>query len=120
MDLSAQKYYSFDTINISWNEIKEINGAMSPPNKIIESYFISGDTLIEDNAYFKIYRKSDNDSNYIGCFREKEKKIFYIGVDYFDFDTDSAILLYDFTKNVNDTVYTGTWHSIIKKKLIRL
>jgi hypothetical protein len=113
--LSAQKYYPFETTNVVWNELKEsgylkVSGYDYPPNKFIETYFINGDTIINDFKFYKIFIQGSNDSSYIGCFREEDRKVYYNGVDYFHFETDSIILLYDFNKQKNDTIYTGTWH----------
>jgi hypothetical protein len=116
--LSAQKYYPFETSNVVWNELKEYGylkktGDDCPLSKFIETYFISGDTTINDLKFYKIFIKVSDDSSYIGCFREENRKVYYQGVDYFGFDTDSVILLYDFNKQKNDTVYTGTWQRAI-------
>ena len=108
-NLVAQDYYPFDTTLICWNELKE-SGDDLPDHRMIESYFISGDTLITNYKFFKIYKIIDNDSIYMGAFRESNKKILYVGRDYFDFTSDTSVVLYDFTKNVDDTVHTGSWH----------
>jgi hypothetical protein len=116
--LSAQKYYPFETSNAVWNELKESgylkeSGHDYPPNKFIETYFINGDTIINDFKFYKIFIQGSNDSSYVGCFREEDRKVYYNGVDYFHFETDSIILLYDFNKQKNDTIYTGTWHRAV-------
>ena len=97
----------FYTEGISWLELKETGNDMDPPVETIEHYFIEGDTMISGQNYAKIYRYK-NKPEYIGCFRESGKKIYYTGMDYHFFETDSEILLYDFTKALGDTVYTLT------------
>ncbi len=110
----AQKYYPIDTSNVVWNELKEsCSGNTYPPYKFIETYFISGDTIIDNLRFYKIYIRESNDSLYGGCFREEDKRIYYTGADYFGFEIDSVVLLYDFNKQKNDTLYTGTWHWVV-------
>lgn len=113
IELIAQKYFPIDTIGTSWNELKEYGSGKNNPEKWIESYYISGDTLIKTVKYFKIYKKTDTGNCYIGGFREKNKIVYYIGIDYWGFDTDTAVILYDFTKSINDEVLTGVWHKAI-------
>jgi hypothetical protein len=114
MVLIAQIYYPIDTSNVVWNELKESSlGDTYPPYKFIETYLISGDTIIDNQRFFKIFIQESNDSTYVGCFREEDKKIYYSGVDYFGFETDSIVLLYDFNKQKSDTLFTGTWHRIV-------
>jgi hypothetical protein len=117
IELIAQKYFQIDTIGTSWNELKELGSEKPFYEKWIESYYVSGDTLIKSNKYFKVYKNTGIEAHYIGCFREKNKIVSYIGVDYFGFDTDTAIVLYDFNKGINDEVLTGVWH---KDKIINI
>lgn len=107
--MNAQEYNPFDTTHISWNEFYE-SGDWGPDNTLFSSYFISGDTIMENYKYFKIYTSSANDSIYVGAFREYNKVVLYNGLDYWSFNTDTSVVLYDFTKNVGDTVHTGTYH----------
>ncbi|MFW9989179.1 MAG: T9SS type A sorting domain-containing protein [Candidatus Odinarchaeota archaeon] len=112
--LLAQEYYPFDTSNVVWNELKESSmGDTYPPNKIIETFYISGDTIIDNHRFHRIFIDGFNYSTYVGSFREENKKVYYIGVDYFGFESDSVVLLYDFSKHINDTIYTGTWHRVV-------
>ncbi len=107
ISVNAQKYSPFDTTNINWNEFYETEDT---EHLSILGYFISGDTLILDDSYHKIFRASDFDTVYIGAFRESNKEIFYIGQDYWGFDTYTPVVLYDFTQNIGDTIHTGTFH----------
>ena len=110
IELIAQKYFPLDTIGTSWNELKEYGSGKSDPEKWIESYFVSGDTLIKSLKFFKIYKKTETENHYIGCFREKNKIVSYIGIDYWGFNTDTVVVLYDFAKGIDEEVYTGAWH----------
>lgn len=110
IELVAQNYFPFDTVGTSWNELKEYGSGKSGPEKWIESYYVSGDTLIKTIKYFRVYKKTESKNYYVGCFREKNKIVSFIGTDYFGFKTDSAVVLYDFTKKIDDEVHTGVWH----------
>ncbi len=110
ISLSAQDYFKIDTVNISWNERVEYG---EPPTSVIQKYIITGDTIIDGLKYFKILETSNEVSRYIGCFREENKIVKYIGEDYWGFHSDTAVVLYDFNKTIGDTIYTGTWHQNI-------
>ncbi|HKK59887.1 MAG TPA: T9SS type A sorting domain-containing protein [Salinivirga sp.] len=106
MHASAQDYYPFDTANISWTE-REILG--EPPETTYYHYFVEGDTVIDDQKYFKIFEDQDSAYSYMGAFREENRIVYYRGMDYWMFEPDSTVVLYDFTKDVGDTVYTGPY-----------
>lgn len=106
----GQKYYPINTISSNWNEIEVMSYDFEVPFETIKGYYINGDTIIEGFEYFKIYENTNNMIYYMGCIRESNKKIYYKGKDYWGFETDSIVLLYDFTKTINDTIWTGTWH----------
>ena len=84
-------------------------------------YGLSGDTIFEDKTYNKLYLLNDTTLNidsedvYVGGFRQEEKKVWfrpYLPDDYIDYDNPNyprETLLYDFSKNVGDTI----WHNII-------
>lgn len=111
-NMNAQEYSPFDTNHVSWNEFYE-SGDWGPDNILFSSYFISGDTLIDNHKYFKIYTPSDKDSIYVGAFREYNKVVLYYGLDYWGFNTDTSVVLYDFTKNAGDTIHTGTYNQSV-------
>ena len=104
----AQIYQPFDTANISWSE-REILG--EPPETTYHHYFVEGDTVIDGQKYFKIYEDQDSAYSYMGAFREENRIVYYRGMDYWMFEPDSAVVLYDFTKDVGDTVYTGPYEA---------
>lgn len=106
----GQDYHPFDMIHSSWNELKTEGGDYGEPTKMIESYQIHGDTIIDSLKYYKLYENTGDQHQYMGCIRESDKIIYYQGIDYFHFETDSVVKLYDFTKNTGDTIHTGTWH----------
>jgi hypothetical protein len=89
-------------------------------------YGLFGDTVIAGKHYNKLYLLSDTTFNidskdtYIGGFRQEEKKVWYrprlpdnyINYDYPQYSEET--LLYDFSKNVGDTI----WHNIIPNPYI--
>ncbi len=108
MNAQAQDYQPFDTANISWTE-REILG--EPPETTYHHYFVEGDTIFDDQKYFKIYEDQDSAYAYMGAFREENRIVYYRGMDYWHFETDSTVVLYDFSKDVGDTVLTGPYES---------
>jgi hypothetical protein len=84
-------------------------------------YGLSGDTLIEDKSYNKLYLLYDTDLNidsrdkYVGGFRQEDKKVWFRpSRDFFyllynDSPYPEETILYDFSKNVGDTI----WHNSI-------
>jgi hypothetical protein len=75
-----------------------------------EYYGLSGDTIIDNKFYNKLYLLNDTTLNidaedeYYGCFRQEGKKVWYRFPSF-----RNETLLYDFSKNVGDTI----WHDVI-------
>lgn len=102
ISISAQKYVPFPTENASWSQIKWYQGTCDFPCKY--QYKMLGDTLINSTLYQKIYKQNDSLANsvnafYFGALREQAKKIYFRNK-----DCDNEIRLYDFSKNVGDTI----------------
>jgi len=84
-------------------------------------YGLSGDTIISDIVYNKLYLLNDTTLNigkndeYIGGFRQEGKKVWFrpsfplFYPLYDDLPYPEETLLYDFSKNVGDTI----WHNSI-------
>ena len=86
-------------------------------------YGLSGDTIIGDKSYNKLYLLNDTTLNidsknvYVGGFRQDERKVWFRpSSDYFYLPYDDDLpsysketLLYDFSKNTGDTI----WHNSI-------
>jgi len=105
--------FPIDTLNSSWIERNEHGEGK---NLTIEyfRYYVNGDTTFEGQKFFKLYEEEDGrNEKYMGAFREVEGKVYYIGNDYWEFNTDSVVLLYDFTAEIGDTVETGSWQEYI-------
>jgi len=82
-------------------------------------YGLSGDTIINDMIYNKLYLLNDTTLNigledvYVGAFRQEGKKVWYRH--YFPYPQyPEETVLYDFSKNVGDTI----WHNIIPNDVI--
>lgn len=69
-------------------------------------YTISGDTIINQISYHKLWEcdRFNNLLTNLGFLREEDKKIYYrVHISLCRF-TENEILLYDFTKQVGDTI----------------
>lgn len=108
--VGAQKYVSFPTENAEWN-VRYISIWKTPPiDTTLLKYSLQGDTIINSIIYKEVSLNIGTDSipiyKGVGGLREQNKKIYYCGESYnnyrFDFNEQ---LLYDFTKQVGDTVW---------------
>ncbi|OQA01209.1 MAG: hypothetical protein BWY70_00459 [Bacteroidetes bacterium ADurb.Bin408] len=96
----AQNYVPFPDSNAVWSQIKTNDYGQSDKYQ----YRISGDTIISSVQYHKLFMQYDSllnfsNSIYVGAIREQSKKIFFLH-SYCQNETR----LYDFTKNVGDTI----------------
>lgn len=128
----GQQYVPFPTANAQWNIClsRSIDNSFSSPYiKSITSYFIQGDTVINDKTYHKLYSKSDElGTRFYGGLREEDKRIYYLscGTGGYSLQVKSLsndlkdclkqqirysadeVLLYDFNKNrVGDSLITN-------------
>jgi hypothetical protein len=104
--------------NPIWKFYKSIGGSCIESGEF--NYYLSGDTMINSLMYKKLFSKGymnglDGpgegcvayhnewiDEEPIGFLRQESKKIFYINSSTYCSETE--ILLYDFDKNLNDTI----------------
>lgn len=103
ISMDAQQYVPFPTNNASWSEI-HIQQGYCEPYGCKTQYKILGDTTINSVLYHKIYEQDDPLQSsvgtfYIGGMREMSKKIFFLSK-----YCNQEIRLYDFSKNVGDTI----------------
>lgn len=112
VNLTAQKYDPFPTENAQWNVFYASKWEDSPNDTILFQYSLQGDTTINNTTYRKVCRNIGTiaQSIYkgIGGLREQDKKIYYYGLSYaerFGILFNHEVLLYDFTKNIGDTVW---------------
>ena len=97
--LQAQTYVPFPDSNATWSEIDFYQGYCYPPSYCKYTLFINGDTIINSQAYHKIYSNDSSSNSYRGGLRENNKRIYY-----FDKDCTHDILLYDFNLNIGDSI----------------
>jgi len=110
----SYKYHPFVFPNSQWNEISW--EAPEPPSYCALSYkyslFISKDTLINNQNYYKIYKSGRSYANcpytaqpyeniYVGAIRQDSvhKKVSFV-----PYENSTDTLLYDFNLNIGDTL----------------
>ena len=104
----SQDYFPFPDSNAIWNEYSiHVEYPTSVSSKT--RYGTIGDTIIDNLEYSKIYRLIDDtclnisNAEYFGAIREENKKIFTLTT----FHGDTEILLYDFSVEEGDTIYSN-------------
>jgi hypothetical protein len=107
--LKSQDYVPFPTENVYWNVYLEYSISESPTDSVLLRYALQGDTIINQITYKKLCIESGDVLNPmiepVGALREEERKIFFLGKDYLGFFHDEEILLYDFNKEIGDTIF---------------
>lgn len=98
--------------NSKWSMfLKDSNWNCSPEEQDeYYNFYIQGDTVIYTTQYFKLFKSGvayydvrfTYEHIYMGAIRDFDNKFFFL-----DKDASNEILLYDFTKNIDDTIYTG-------------
>ena len=106
--VKSQDYVPFPTENAYWNVFYAGTCQEAPPDSMILRYTVRGDTLIDNKTYQKLYLELGDTLNpvirVIGGIREDNKKIYYTGETVLA-ATNGEYLLYDFTKEIGDTIY---------------
>ncbi len=120
LSLKSQDYVPFPTENVNWNVFYAGTCEEAPPDTLMIRYVIHGDTTINEVQYSKLCIESGDLINpkiqAIGGLREFEKKIYYIGQTIIGGGFDDEYLLYDFTKQIGDTIEHdnyGVFYSVI-------
>jgi len=96
-------YVPFPTESAVWRELSM--DELGPCNSgCLSQHVMSGDTTINSTQYHKIYSQEVTsthvqNTNYVGAMREQYKRILYIPK-----DNNNEIRLYDFSKNIGDTI----------------
>jgi hypothetical protein len=118
--LTVHSQVSFPTSDAIWSVQKN---SYDP-----EIYYgLTGDTIINDTTYNKLYLLNDTTLNidendiYIGGFRQKDQKVWFrvnvkdnfaslssLNSHYCEYNNPFETLLYDFSKNSGDTI----WHDL--------
>lgn len=119
--VKSQDYVPFPTENVYWNVFYV--GTCSedaPPDTMIIRYAIHGDTMLNETHYSKLCIESGDTINPkihgIGGLRESDKKVYYRGYTAIGYTNDEEYLLYDFTKQIDDTIKHdsyGGFYSVI-------
>lgn len=101
--VKGQQYFPFPDSGAIWN-----NAHFSYPQQdtMYSQFGIIGDTIFDLTPYHKLYLLNDtsldpSNATYVGAFREESKKIFF-RYNY----CQHEILLYDFTKQVGDSIHS--------------
>ena len=105
LSINAQGYVPFPTGNASWSQIHQQQGSCDIEGYCRFQYKMSGDTTLNSRQYHKIYLENDSlstfgNTQYVGAMREDAKKIYYQPEPSYA----QEIRLYDFSKNVGDTI----------------
>jgi len=110
---NAQKYVPFPTENAKWNVFYASSWYFSPMDTTLLQYSLKGgDTIINEKTYHKFCQNIGTKDNPvyrgIGGIREQDRKIYYCGPPYTlnhnAQGDDFEYLLYDFSKQIGDTV----------------
>jgi len=119
--VKSQKYFPFPTEKVNWNVYFESSCDESPPDTILLRYTIHGDTTINEILYHKLcleYGDTSNPAiNSIGGLREDDKRVYFVGKDFIGYDHYEEVLLYDFSKQIGDTIKhssDGIFYSVIE------
>lgn len=104
----AQDYVPFPAEETSWHVFYAGTCIEGPNDTIVYRFILQGDTLI-DNILFHTLWVSVGDTLIptilpFGAIREEDKKIYYIGNTMLGLNTYEVVLLYDFSKQVGDTI----------------
>jgi len=107
-NLQGQDYNSFLSENPQWNVYLESSMCETSVDTFLLRYYLEGDTLINDTTYQKLILETGDTANpqksTAGGIREVGKKVYYIGEDLLGHPKYEEVLLYDFSKNVGDTI----------------
>jgi hypothetical protein len=106
--IRSQDYVPFPVEHVHWNVFYAGTCQEKAPDTTILRYAFHGDTIIKEELYRKLCLESGDTLNpkirAIGGIREENKQIFYNGETIYTGTGDSEYLLYDFTKQVGDTI----------------
>jgi hypothetical protein len=122
-NLISQNYFPFPEDNVNWNVyfLSGCDDDIQPTTYLIR-YTIHGDTSINEIIYNKLCVESGDILNpkiiSIGGIRELDKKIYFYGQNPLGLSPDGEVLLYDFTRQVGDTIKhdsEGLYYSVIEE-----
>lgn len=106
--LKSQNYVPFPIENANWNVFYVGTCQERAPDTLLLKYTINGDTTINELTYKKLCLENGDTINpqtkAIGGLREENRKIYYNGLTILSSTDDKEYLLYDFTKQIGDTI----------------
>jgi hypothetical protein len=113
ISVSAQKYVPFPTQHAQWNVYYGYSTNDAPMTYTILQYSLQGDTTINGVLYHKLCKNIGTVSSpvyqFAGGLREQDKKVYFYGFGYSEFNTSTGsyfeVMLYDFNKVEGETVY---------------
>jgi hypothetical protein len=116
--VKAQKYFPFPAGNVNWNVyLLSTCEQDKPPDTFLLRYTIHGDTTIKGIVYKKLCLEHGDTSHPViepvGGIRELDKKIYYTGKNYLGMFSGNEYLLYDFNKQIGDTVIRDEFGNLI-------
>jgi hypothetical protein len=118
--LKSQNYVPFPSENVNWNVYFVGTCEEKAPDTTLLRYTIHGDITINEVVYKKLCLERGDTINpiveAIGGIREKDKKIYYNGRTILSSTGGKEYLLYDFTKQIGDTIKhnpQGWFYSVI-------
>lgn len=107
--VKSQNYVAFPTEGAHWNVYLEYSIHESPTDTVLLRYVLNSDTIINQVKYNRLCLEVGNLNSPtirpIGGIREENKKIYFIGNDFLGYPHDEELILYDFSKQVGDTVF---------------
>ncbi len=115
--LKSQDYVPFPKEKVNWNVFYVGTCQDAPPDTVLIRYTIHGDTTINEIQYSKLCIESGDATNPkihgIGGLRESDKKVYYRGQTIIGGGNDKEYLLYDFTKQIGDTIKHDSYGGFI-------
>lgn len=121
LSLQGQEYVPFPTENVNWNVFYSGTcNEETPPDSILIRYTIHGTISINETQYANLCIENGDTANPeiqpIGGLREADKKVYYLGQTILGVGNAEEYLLYDFTKQIGDTIRHdsyGGFYSVI-------
>jgi len=109
----SQDYYPIVQENNEWSTLIVIQTGSYPWDTTYwtERHKLSGDTIIENQTYKKVYKTSEEfplNWDYWGGIREENKKVWRLGTNNYP-----ESLIYDFNLNVGDTIWLYEYDPMI-------
>ncbi len=107
--VKSQNYVAFPTEGAHWNVYLEYSIQQSPNDTVLLRYVLNSDTVVNQVKYNRLCLEEGNLNSPtirpIGGIREENKIVYFIGNDFLGYPHIEELILYDFSKQVGDTVF---------------